>query len=176
MRVIVVPHDPSWPSAFAQAAAVVAPAFGPNLLELHHIGSTSIPSIHAKPIIDMLAVVADLEAVDERDAELRAPGYVGRGELGIPGRRYFARNDPAGVRTHQIHAFQNGSPHVDRHLAFRDYLRVRPEIAREYSDLKRQLAAAHPEDIEAYMEGKDSFIKVTEADALRWIARGRAVE
>lgn len=170
MKVIVVPYDLSWPLAFKRTSAEVSPAFCPGLLELHHIGSTSIPGIHAKPIIDMLAVVADIGAVDGRDAELRSLGYDARGELGIPGRRYFSRNDSAGVRTHQIHAFQVGSPHVHRHLVFRDYLRARPEVAREYSDLKRRLAAAHPDDIEAYMDGKDGFIKAAEADALVWRA------
>jgi len=169
-QVIVVPHDPSWASAFTRASAEAATALGSNLLEIHHIGSTSIPGIYAKPIIDMLAVAADIAAVDEENPQMHSLGYVAKGEFGIPGRRYFYRDDSFGIRTHQIHAFQRGSPHVGRHLAFRDFLRVHADVAASYSDLKRRLADAHPHDIEAYMDGKDGFIKDVEAKALSWVA------
>ena len=138
------------------------------MLAIHHIGSTSIPGIHAKPVIDMLAVVADLAAVDRRAADMQGLGYEAMGELGIAGRRYFRRDDAAGRRTHQVHAFQDRSPHVKRHLAFRDFMRAHPELANEYARLKRKLAAAHPNDIDAYMDGKDGFIKEMEARALAW--------
>ncbi len=170
MRVIVVPHDPKWGAAFALSQRELAPALGANLQHLHHIGSTSIPGIYAKPIIDMLAEVSDIHAVDSCNPSLLELGYIARGEFGIPGRRYFYRNDAAGVRTHQTHAFASGSNDVARHLAFRDFLIAHPALAQEYSELKRQLAAAHPEDIEAYMDGKDPFIKDVEARALRWAA------
>jgi GrpB-like predicted nucleotidyltransferase (UPF0157 family) len=102
-----------------------------------------------------------------------AIGYEVMGEFGIAGRRYYRRDDAAGERTHQVHAFQSGSPHVERHLAFRDYLRAHREPARQYAELKRQLAHRFPHDIEAYMDGKDAFIKATEVQALAWAARGR---
>ena len=171
-RVVVVPHDPAWSTGFATAYTGVAPALGANLVALHHIGSTAIPGIYAKPIIDILAVVTNIELVDQSNAELERLHYHARGEFGIPGRRYFYRNDAAGVRTHQIHAFQVGSLGVIRHLAFRDFLRAHTDIALSYSLLKQRLAAAHPEDIEAYMDGKDPFIKDVEAKALAW-ATGR---
>lgn len=167
--IIVVPHDVNWAAAFKVASLDVASALGDNLLAIHHIGSTAIPGIHAKPIIDMLPVVADLAAVDTQTLPLAALGYTGRGEFGIPGRRYFVRSDATGARTHQMHVFQRGSAHIGRHLAFRDFLRAHPHVASEYSDLKRRLAAAHSDDIEAYMDGKDGFIKQVEADALCWI-------
>lgn len=168
-RVVVVPHDAAWASAFLRASREAVPAFGPNLVELHHIGSTSVPGIHAKPIIDMLAEVSDLAAVDRSGARLEALGYVARGEFGIPGRRFFYRDDPAGNRTHHIHAFASGAPGVARHLAFRDFLIAHPQVASAYSDLKRRLAEAHPEGIEAYMDGKDAFIKDVEAKAQAWV-------
>jgi GrpB-like predicted nucleotidyltransferase (UPF0157 family) len=173
MRVVVLPHDPAWALAFTQASAEVAGALADNLLEIQHIGSTAIPGIYAKPVIDMLAVVVDIAAVDGRNAQMRSLGYEPKGEFGIPGRRYFYRNNPAGIRTHQIHAFAKGSPHIARHLAFRDFLRAHPNIALEYSELKRRLADAHSNDIEAYMDGKDAFIKETEAKALAWLAARR---
>jgi GrpB-like predicted nucleotidyltransferase (UPF0157 family) len=170
MQVILLPPDPTWAAAFTRAAGELTPAFGPALLSLHHIGSTSIPHIYAKPIIDMLAVVTTLADVDARNTSLQSLGYTPKGEFGIPTRRYFPRNNPAGQRTHQIHAFPQNSPHILRHLAFRDYLIAHPDIAAEYSRLKQRLAAAHPDDIEAYMDGKDPFIKQTEHDALVWSA------
>jgi GrpB-like predicted nucleotidyltransferase (UPF0157 family) len=172
-RVIVVPYDAAWPAAFEAEARAVAAAMGENLVAIHHIGSTSVAALHAKPVIDMLPVVADIAAVDRRAAAMQALGYEAMGEFGIAGRRYFRRDNAAGQRTHQVHAFQVGSPHIERHLAFRDYLRAHPAVAARYGALKSELAAAHPHDIEAYMDGKDAFIKETEAAALIWMA-GRA--
>jgi GrpB-like predicted nucleotidyltransferase (UPF0157 family) len=169
MRVTVVPFDPRWADAFAQAQREVTLVLSSNLLQLHHIGSTAIPGIYAKPIIDMLAVVSDLEELDAQSPMMKAIGFEPMGEFGIPTRRYFRRNDSDGTRTHQIHAFQIGSPHITRHLAFRDFLRAQPLLAIQYSELKRRLASEYPNDIEAYMDGKDAFIKETEAAALAWL-------
>ena len=140
---------------------------------IHHIGSTSIPGIHAKPIIDMLANSSELSQIDARSEGMRAIGYEAMGEFGIDGRRYYRRDNTAGVRTEQVHAFAEQSPHILRHLAFRDFLRSHPDIALEYSQLKQRLAAAHPFDIEAYMDGKDAFIRQTQERALEWIRRRR---
>jgi GrpB-like predicted nucleotidyltransferase (UPF0157 family) len=167
-RVIVVSYDPQWSEAFDAAAGEVADALGRERQDLHHIGSTSIPGMAAKPVIDMLAVVADLAALDARLARMESLGYEALGEFGIPGRRYFRRDNAAGQRTHQVHAFVRGSPHVERHLAFRDFMRSHSDCAQRYADLKQRLAAAHPTDIEAYMDGKDAFIKEMEARALAW--------
>jgi GrpB-like predicted nucleotidyltransferase (UPF0157 family)/8-oxo-dGTP pyrophosphatase MutT (NUDIX family) len=168
-RVRVVPYDEHWEHKFVSASEEVAAAVGENLREIHHIGSTSIPGIHAKPIIDMLAVAEDLSVLDEKQSQMEALGYEALGEFGIPGRRYFRRNDSSGERTEQVHAFQRDSPQILRHLAFRDYVRCTPDVATEYSNLKRRLAELHPNDIEAYMDGKDGFIKDAEAKALAWI-------
>jgi len=167
-QVTVVPYDPQWPSDFNRAAREVEAALGKNLLALHHIGSTSIPGIHAKPIIDMLAVASDLSRIDGRADRMRLIGYEAMGEFGIEGRRYFRRDNAAGVRTEHLHTFAVGSPDVRRHLAFRDFLRTRPDLAQAYALLKQRLAAAHPLDINAYMDGKDEFIRQTQAKALEW--------
>ena len=86
-------------------------------------------------------------------------GYEAKGEYGIAGRRYFRKDNRAGIRTHQVHVFVSGSPDVIRHLAFRDYLRAHCQKALQYSKLKVALAKAHPNDIHAYMDGKDALIK-----------------
>ena len=159
MRVSMVPHNLAWRHEFQREAERASAAVGSNAVTAHHIGSTAIPTVYAKPVIDILLVVQDLAALDEKQPEMEALGYEARGEYGIAGRRFFRRDNEHGDRTHQIHAFEDGSPQIARHLAFRDYMIAHPEAAQAYSDLKRELAAKHPEDIEAYMDGKDAFIQ-----------------
>jgi GrpB-like predicted nucleotidyltransferase (UPF0157 family) len=170
MIVRVVPHDPNWSGLFGIECGRIADALGDIVAALHHIGSTAVPGIPAKPIIDMLLEVSDLGELDRRAPRMESLGYEAKGEFGIPGRRYFRRDDEHRVRTHQMHAFHFGSEDVVRHLAFRDYMIAHPQIAQSYGDLKRQLAARFPSDIEAYMDGKDAFVKEHQAKALSWRA------
>ena len=170
-RVLMVPHDPRWAALYEQEAVLIAEALGDNLVVSHHIGSTSIPLIHAKPCIDMLIEVVDIEEVDRQAGAMEALGYVGMGEFGLPGRRFFRKDDAQGDRTHHAHIYGTDSPNWRRHLALRDFMRAHPDLAQEYSNLKQRLAAAHPEDIEAYMDGKDGFIKEMEQRALAWVGQ-----
>ncbi|MGD1904596.1 MAG: GrpB family protein [Leptolyngbyaceae cyanobacterium] len=167
-NVEVVPHNPLWQQTFEQASQQVAQALGENVVAIHHIGSTAIPDIYAKPIIDLLPVVRAIALVDQHNPAIAAQGYEAMGEYGIPGRRYFRKHDAAGARTHHVHVFEVGSAQVERHLAFRDYMRSHPTDAQHYSDLKQKLAQAHPTDIEAYMDGKDGFIQSIDAKAAVW--------
>lgn len=169
-RVEVVPHSPRWRDAFEAEAKRVAAALGENVVAVHHIGSTAIPNIYAKPIIDLLVEVRDIVEVDGRRSMMEALGYEVMGEFGIQGRRYFRKDDREGVRTHQVHAFEAGSAQVERHLAFRDYMIANPEAARKYSELKRRLAQEHPQNIDGYMDGKDDFIKEMDRRAAQWRA------
>lgn len=170
-RVEVVPPDPSWPAAFAKAAQEVTAILGANLITVHHIGSTAIPGIWAKPIIDLMPEVRDITLVDGVNEAMQAIGYQVMGELGIPGRRYFRRDNAAGFRTHHVHMFETGSSQIDRHLAFRDYMIAHPAQAQVYSELKQRLAAQFPTDIEGYMDGKDGFIKAMDEEAALWRSR-----
>lgn len=156
--ICLLPHDPCWAREFVRESAIVAIAMGDALLAIHHIGSTAIPGICAKPVIDILAVVRDVGVLDLLGVRMEALGYEVMGEFGIPGRRYFRKDDAIGTRTHQIHAFAEGSPQIARHVAFRDFLRAHPAHAVEYDALKQRLAALHPKDIGAYTDGKDAFI------------------
>ncbi len=165
MRIQMVPHNPEWRQAFRQEAEQIAAALDEDVVTVHHMGSTAIPGIYAKPVLDMLLVVRSVEALDEKQSEIEALGYEARGEYGIPGRRFYRRDNSQGDRTHQVHAFEVGSPQIARHLAFRDYMIAHPKAAQEYSDLKRELAAKHPSDIEAYMDGKDAFIQEIDRQA-----------
>lgn len=167
-QVAVVPHDPVWREAFEAEAKLVAAALGGNVSAVHHVGSTAIPGIYAKPVIDLLVEVRDLSEVDRRSPSMASEGYEVMGEYGIPGRRYFRKDDEAGVRTHHVHVFEAGSAEVVRHLAFRDYMLAHPSDAQEYSELKRGLAQQHPQDMDGYIDGKDGFIKEMDRRAALW--------
>jgi len=173
-RVRVVPHDPAWKGVFEREAAALRSALGDEVLAVHHIGSTSVPGLRAKPTIDVLIEVGEIGKLDPLEPEITEGGYEAWGEYGIPGRRFFTKDrgpDPLC----NVHVFEAGSPEVERHLAFRDHLIQHPETARAYGDLKEDLAEKFPTDMEAYMDGKDSFIKETERIALlRDHARGGA--
>ncbi|WOD38212.1 GrpB family protein [Nodosilinea sp. E11] len=168
MQVQVHPPNPQWPQAFAAEAAQVALALSDNVIQVHHIGSTAILGIYAKPVIDLLVEVNQVERVDAHNDAMVALGYSALGEYGIAGRRYFRKESGQGDRTHHVHTFQVGSAEVVRHLAFRDFMIAHPNCAQQYSDLKRQLAAQYVHDIEGYMDGKDKFVKMMEQRALHW--------
>lgn len=163
----VAPYDPAWPARFEAEAATIRAALGDTLIGIEHIGSTSVPGLAAKPIIDLLPLVRDTSDLDGKIGAMAAIGYLPRGEFGLPGRRYFIKGT-AHTRSVHAHAYQADHPEVERHLAFRDYLRTHAEARAAYAALKIDLAQRHPTDIVAYMEGKDSLIKRLEAQALAW--------
>ncbi|MDQ3711997.1 MAG: GrpB family protein [Acidobacteriota bacterium] len=167
-KVEVVPHNPRWRNAFEAEAKHIAAAIGEKVVAIHHIGSTAIPNIYAKPVIDLLVEVRDITEMDGRSSAMESLGYEVMGEYGIPGRRYFRKDNQKRIRTHQIHAFESGSAEIERHLAFRDYIIAHPEDARNYSELKRKLAEQHPQSLDDYMDGKDGFIKEMDQLAARW--------
>lgn len=165
-NIVVVPYDPQWQDLFEQEAEKIRSVLGDLLIEIHHIGSTSVPGLAAKPVIDMLPIVRDVALVDGLNPQFEAIGYEPMGENGIPGRRYFRKG---GVyhRSHHLHIFgQDNLIGINRHLAFRDYLRSHPDIVAEYAALKQKLAKQFPDDIMSYSDGKDAFIKLHEAKAL----------
>jgi GrpB-like predicted nucleotidyltransferase (UPF0157 family) len=169
-KVEVVLPNPQWRNAFAAEAKHVATALGENVVAIHHIGSTAIPNIYAKPVIDLLVEVRDITEVDGQSSAMESLGYEVMGEYGIPGRRYFRKDNQEGIRTHHIHAFEAGSAEVERHLAFRDYMIAHPGDAQRYSELKRKLAEEYPQSMDGYMDGKDGFIKEMDRRATQWQA------
>lgn len=169
-EVAIVPYDPSWPDAFARERdhlRAVLPAAVIDRIE--HFGSTAIPGLSAKPIVDMLVEAANLEIVTADVVPiLEDQGYdylwrPTRGEDGPPFYAWFIKRDTrSGVRTHHIHMVERHFPHWDS-LFFRDYLIAHPHVASDYERLKRQLAADHPRDRVAYTHGKSDFVdRVTE--------------
>ena len=169
-KVEVVPHDPTWRGAFETESKQIALAITENVVAIHHIGSTAIPQIHAKPIIDILVEVKDLTKIDVQSSALEALGYEAMGEFGICGRRFFRKGNEAGIRTHHLHGFEVNSAQIERHLAFRDYMISHPEEAQQYSELKRELANKYHDNIQGYMDGKDGFIKAMDLKAAKWRA------
>jgi GrpB-like predicted nucleotidyltransferase (UPF0157 family) len=153
----VVEHDPAWAGAFRREADRLRGALGACALEVHHIGSTAVPGLAAKPVIDILVEVPSLDELDAKESAMTALGYEARGENGIPGRRYYQRG--GAVRTHHVHAFVRGHENVGRHLAFRDYLRTHGEIADEYGRIKKAAAQACGGDSEVYCGMKNGFVE-----------------
>lgn len=168
----VVPYDTEWPHVFETEAKLIKHALGDNCVEVHHIGSTAVPELHAKPIIDILPIVKDILQVDRVVPAMEKLGYEAKGEYGIPFRRYFqkTRNN----RTHNVHIFEQGNPEIDRHLKFRDWMRTHDNDRELYGKLKQELALKYPHDINNYCLGKDAFIadidRKTGFDGLRIVS------
>lgn len=167
--VSLVEHDPAWAGQAAALADQLRGAAGDRILAIHHIGSTSVPGMVAKPIIDLLVVVDDLAAFDSCRDRIMALGYEYYGEYGIPGRRFFALHGN-GTRLVHVHFFEQGSDQIAHNLAFRDYMRAHPDIAAAYTAEKYRARALHPHDSHAYTREKADFIVRTAVDAHAWYA------
>lgn len=163
-HIIVAEYDPQWASMFETEANLIKEILQENLVEIHHIGSTAVEGLSAKPIIDIMPVVKSLETVDTVSSKFEEIGYEYLGEFGIKGRRYLRKGGDE--RTHQIHIFAEGDTNnINRHLAFRNYMRTHPKERAQYSALKKELAQKFPYDIDGYCDGKEAFIKCIEAKA-----------
>lgn len=134
----------------------VAPVLGDLAVAIEHVGSTAVPGLAAKPIIDLDVVVASAEDIPEAIERLARLGYYHQGDLGIPGREAF--RSPGGAPEHHLYLCPQDSPELRRHLAFRDYLRSHPEAAEEYAELKRALAQRFPDRRSDYTAGKAAWI------------------
>ncbi|AGT31058.1 hypothetical protein M493_03760 [Geobacillus genomosp. 3] len=165
-KVEVMPYQLRWAALFEQEAERLRQIFDKEIIAIHHIGSTSVPGLKAKPIIDIMAVVTDISRVDECNGAMAAIGYEPKGENGIPGRRYFQKGGDR--RTHHVHMYEAGNPHIERHLAFRDYLRAHPKEAERYGNLKEKLAFQFPYDIDSYIKGKELLVLELERKAKAW--------
>jgi len=150
--------NPEWKTLFDKSATEIRTILGSNCIDIHHIGSTAIPNIYAKPIVDILPVVKNLELVDALNPKFEALGYICMGEYGIAGRRFYWKSKTN--RTHNIHLFEQGSPQILRHVTFRDFMRTHEDHAKAYSVLKCCLAEVFTYDIENYVDGKASFVQM----------------
>ena len=165
-------YDPAWPEQFRALARRAADAVGDIVLGIEHVGSTSVPGLAAKPVVD-LAVVVRREDVPRAVERLAPLGYVHQGDKGMPGREAF--RTPPGEPKHHLYVCIPESEGFRDHVLFRDYLRAHPETAREYAELKRRLAIQHRDDRGAYQQAKKPFIDaVTQRAAAEASARNGA--
>jgi GrpB-like predicted nucleotidyltransferase (UPF0157 family) len=166
----VVPYDPAWPALFDVEVSRIGPFLTARdvRLRLEHTGSTAVPGLAAKPILDILAGYDDDGERAPTVAALEAAGYTYRGEQGIPGRDFFRRGEP---RQYHVHLTRVGSTFWNDHLTFRDYLRSASAAVEAYAALKMELAARYPTERELYIEGKAEFVRDTLARARGEISR-----
>lgn len=176
-EIALAPYDPRWPELFRQEREHLLACLPREILgRIEHIGSTAVPGLSAKPVIDMLIEVRSLEETKLRIVPiLEEQGYdyfwrPTRGSDVPPFYAWFIKRDSAGVRTHHIHMVEADSEHWDR-LLFRDYLVAHPEIAQEYQALKEQLARRYAHDRERYTEAKTVFITTQTEAARRYYER-----
>lgn len=170
-HVEIVAHRPEWAEVFAYAAAAILDACTPWVTEVHHIGSTSVPGLAAKPVLDMMPVAVDPDNGARAVPKMTALGYRYRGENGIPGRFYFDRIVDGRTVAH-VHMFPATHPVVCTHLAFRDHLRAHPQVARDYERLKRALVSKYRDDRRSYTDKKAEFV----SGVIAFLAGARPVE
>jgi GrpB-like predicted nucleotidyltransferase (UPF0157 family) len=160
--VVIVDYEPRWAGLFAVEKARIVGALKGLDVAVEHVGSTSVPGLAAKPIIDIMVVVPNPATAEKTIAPLTVLGHEYRGELGIPGRFYFGKRHR---HRYHLHMYPRSHPEIARLLLFRDYLRGNPKAACQYAELKRALAEKLRDDREAYTEAKSDFIKSIEASA-----------
>ena len=163
-RVRLVTVDERWQDRYRDVATELSELVGGDraLLRLHHVGSTAVPGMLAKPTLDLMAPAARWPLAAESVAALQAIGYVDHGENGLPGRRYFT------LRGHAVHlhVIDAASGHLERHLAFRDLLRADPRARDRYARHKKELVTRYQGDRAGYVAGKDALVRELEARAL----------
>jgi GrpB-like predicted nucleotidyltransferase (UPF0157 family) len=171
--IVVCDYDPNWPILFEQESTSIKQALGSFALAVEHAGSTAVPGLPSKPIIDVLVGVPRLEQAKQRWIEpIKSLGYHYMPEYvsWLPGELFF-RKGPPGPWTHHMHLMEPSHPRWEALLVFRDYLRAHPEAAQAYADIKRALATSSVDDIAAYRTGKTVFVDETTAKARAWRAR-----
>jgi len=156
-RVGVVSYNSNWKDMYKEESEKIKNVLNNIIIDIHHIGSTAIPGIKAKPVIDILIEVKDIEGVEQYNHKMEVLGYKVIGEYGIAKRRFFRRGGCK--RSHHLHIFQAGNKEIKRHINFKEYLIAHPGKAREYSKLKEKLANNYTYHIENYINGKNDFIK-----------------
>lgn len=165
-KVEVLTFTKQWSEQFEAETKLLQQIFRDEIIQIHHIGSTSVEGLSAKPIIDIMPVMKNISRVDQYNEAMRKIGYEPKGENGLQGRRFFQKG--GNQRTHHVHIYEQNHPDIARHLAFRDYLKAHPSIAKEYGNLKEELAKRYPFNIEAYINGKENLVLEIERKAVEW--------
>lgn len=172
-HIYVTDYDLAWPNLFLREKSAIWEVLGSNCAGIHHVGSTAVPGMVARPTIDLLVEVCDLDEVGSVRGGLDFLGYDWLGERGASGRIYLVKQrgmDDVVEDMCHVHVFEEGDPQATRLLAVRDYLRAHADVAREYGELKRGLAERFPYDPEGYHAGKDVYARSLEHAARAWSA------
>lgn len=173
MKIEIEAYDPAWADLAASEIARWKTALGDALVEVHHIGSTAVPHLSARPVIDLIPVIAPGVDPDSLRDQVHTMGYEWLGENGLPRRRYCRRSCPTtGKRLMQAHCWPEGDSEIDRHLAFRDALRADPMLLAAYEARKRHCASLHLRDLPGYGRCKSDWIDTVETRALRSRSQG----
>jgi GrpB-like predicted nucleotidyltransferase (UPF0157 family) len=169
MAIELVPHDPLWSLHYDEAQQVLSRVLGGYVVDIQHVGSTSIPGIMAKPVVDIAVAIESYPLPDSVLETVKALGYTYWGEYGIPRRHlFFTRESVPGFN---IHINELSNEEFQRHVLFRDFLRAHPEVAREYETLKMELAAQHTV-VNDYAESKSEFVQGVLERARYWRDQG----
>ena len=158
-NIVVVPYDEKWKLRFEEIAGEVSAAVGSLALSIEHVGSTSVPGLAAKPIIDIDVVIEDESKLQAVIGALAKIGYQYEGNLGIPGREAFGYEGKTHLMEHHLYVCPKDSPELRRHVSFRNYLRAHPEAVKEYSRIKEEAARLFPHDIDGYINHKGTLIE-----------------
>lgn len=153
----IVPYSKAWPATFQALRARVEPALGALCRQIEHVGSTAVPGLPAKPVIDIDVTIVSDDQLRDVIERLAAIGYEYEGDKGVPGR--YAFGSPPGLPDHHLYVCAEDNPELHRHLLFRDYLRRHPEEAAAYGELKQRLAKENPADRDVYTDGKTDWIE-----------------
>ena len=160
----IAEYDPAWPAAYERERALIADALADLVLAIEHVGSTAVPGLGAKPVIDITVGVRTLVDGEKCIGPVEELGYEYRGDGEIPGRHYF-RKFTRGERTHHLNIVEHKGDFWERHILFRDYLREHPQEAQDYYELKVRLAERFGTDRLGYNEAKTAFIELALAKA-----------
>ena len=158
-KVIVLPYDAAWKSAFEAIRDEIEAALGDLIIGIEHVGSTSVEGMSAKPCIDMDVIIKDYSAFGEIVRKLGAIGYIHEGDLGIKDREAFKYTDKPHLMMHHLYVCPRESEELRRHIVFRDFLRQNPEAVKKYSLMKEKAAELFPNDIDGYIEYKSPCIE-----------------
>jgi GrpB-like predicted nucleotidyltransferase (UPF0157 family) len=152
-------YDPKWPILYEEEKSSILGVIGDFIVDIQHIGSTAVPGLGAKPIIDIMVAICHLALIEKCVQPLQTIGYEYLGEYGIPGRHYFRKPPGHPHSTHHVHVVERESDFWEQHILFRDFLRVHSDEAQRYYELKRELAAKFASDRHAYTDAKAVFIE-----------------
>lgn len=158
-RVVVEKYDPTWVRDFEEIRNELCGALDGLFVAIEHVGSTSVPGLSAKPVIDIDVVIEDYGVFPQVVEALGGIGYEHEGDLGIAGREAFRYSGKEHLKKHHLYVCPADSEELRRHTAFRDYLRAHPEAAEEYGRVKTEGAAMYPDDIDGYIAHKTPIIE-----------------